>query len=230
MLPINLYFFLSLNNDFEQKKYNSEHVRANFIPSFDGYKKVGTVQLKQRSTDNNVAAIVKKERIGDFISLKLYVKNKEAGFLDMKCDSVLPNNDYTLDKPSNIIPQILHLRSIQGDKYKGIGTALIKTAIQESWNNGGFGNLWLRTETGYAYSYSPYRSNENPIPFYYKVGFESPDYSTNKLIKDCIEKKEHSKLPNSVLLMLTDEAKNKWTKELIRHPIIKSPNMVVMNS
>ena len=218
-----------LGNSFGQKEYNYEHVKANFIPSFNGYKKIGTVQLKERDTDDNVTAVVKKERIGDFISLKLFVKNKEAGYLDMECDSVLPNSDYALDKPSNIIPQIHHIRSIQGDKYKGIGTALIKTAIQESWNNGGFGNLWLVTETGYAKGYSKYRSNENPIPFYYKTGFESPDDTTDKLIKNCLEKQEYSKLPDSVLLMLTNEAKNKWSKELIMHPIIKSPGMAVVN-
>lgn len=210
---------LPQNNTYN--KYSAENVKANFLPSFQGYKKVGTAHIYDRQTGDTVAADIKKDKIGDFISIKMNIGKEEIGFIDIDCAAVFPEEKYVLAEPTNTIPRVLHLRSIAGDKYAGIGTNLIKTAIQESYNNGGYGNLWLRTEKGYERYLSPYRSDENPIPFYYKVGFESPDKNSDSYIKACIQKKQYHKLPNSELLLLTPEARDNWLKELVKNPIIK---------
>lgn len=205
-----------------------ENIKANFSPAFNGYRKVGRAVIIDRETNNPVYADIRKEKIGDYISLKLMAGREEAGFLDMCCKSVFPEKNNVLTLPSNTFPEIQHIRSIMGDKYSGIGTALVKTALQESWNNDGYGNIWLKTEKGYARTYSPYRSNENPIPFYYKLGFESPNKDTNDYIKTCLAKKQYSKLPASTVLILTDKAKKRMTKELCENPIIKfkkEPNL-----
>lgn len=210
------------SNQFVQ--YSSENIKSKFLPNFCGYRKTGSTYVIDRETGESVKADIRRLNIDNFISIKLMVGREEAGFIDILCDSVFPEQNYVLTQPSNSIPQICHLRSILGDKYSGIGTALIKTAIQESCNNGGFGNLWLRTERGYAKTYSNYRKNENPIPFYYKMGFKSPDPETDQLIKKCIKKSSYSSLPESTLLLLTPEARDAWIKKLVNNPIIKFKN------
>ncbi len=201
--------------------YSAANVKAKFLPSFYGYRKAGKTYIKDKKTQTPVLADIKRNKIGDFISFKLMVGREEAGYLDMVCDSIFPEEKYVLTQPYNNIPEICHLRSIMGDKYSGIGTELIKTAIQESCNQGGFGNLWLKAEKGYARTLSEYRSDENPIPFYYKVGFCSPDPDMDKFIKKCIDETNYYSLPDSTLLLLTPEARNKWLEQLVNNPIIR---------
>ena len=209
---------------FEYNKYSNysaENVKAKFLPSFQGYRKIGRTYLEDKENGIYVPADIRRNKIGDFVSIKVTIGKDVAGYLDMICDSIFPEEKYVLTQPLNNIPEIRHLRSILGDKYSGIGTALIKTAIQESCNNGGFGNLWLKSEKGYARTLSDYRSDENPIPFYYKVGFRSPDPDIDKFIEKCIKETNYYALPDSTLLLLTPEARNNWIKKLIENPIIK---------
>lgn len=198
--------------------------KANYMPSFGKFEKKGETTVIDKTTGEPKKAVIKEERIGCSVSYKLEVDKKEAGYLDMI--------DYTRpeDLPEQIknmgykTCEVRHLRSLAGEKYAGIGSALIKTAIAESYNAGCSGNIWLDAEKGYAHSLSSYRSNENPIPFYYKVGFESVDSDENKFIKDCLKKADLKSLPDSASLMLTGEAKEKWINELIQNFTIKLKN------
>ena len=194
--------------------YSPENIRANYAPSFQRYKKVGKAIINERANDNDIYADIKKEKIGDYISMQLNVGRNLAGFIDIDFDSAVPIKDNLLSLSTNCIPEILHLRSILGDKYSGIGTVLIKAAVRESYENGGMGNLWLVSEKCYEKGLSKYRSNENPIPFYYKTGFKSPDKNTDTYIQNCLKAKNYDKLPKSTLLILTPEARDTYLKEL----------------
>ena len=90
----------------------------------------------------------------------------------------------------------------------------VNAAIEESKSRGKNGSLWLTSETGYASSYSDYRKNENPIPFYYKLGFKSLNPKRDSYIRECIEKSQFNMLPSSEVLILTSEAVKAKNKEL----------------
>lgn len=188
-------------------------IKAKYCPAFGKFRKVGDITLLDKDTGFNVKASLSKEKTGDFVSYKVFVNKKEAGFMDMNCASLFPEGDYVLTQPNNVLPEILHLRSLLGDKYEGIGTALVNVAVKESKKRGNDGCIFLTAEKGYARTFSDYRSGESPIPFYYKLGFEAVDPKVDKLIKECIEKSDYKKLPDSALLLLTPEAiaqKNKY--------------------
>ena len=165
-------------------------------------------------------AIIKREDYGDYVEFKLTVGKDVAGFLNMEINSLIPEDGFLVTTSSNYQPEIKHLRSILGEKYSGIGTELIKVALQESFNRGKDGNLWLETETGFGSYCSDYRSGENPIPFYYKLGFESPKTSEHYYIKRCIEKEAYRSLPDNAILMLTPEARDDMLDELFNNPTI----------
>ncbi len=189
-------------------------IKSKYCLSFGKFKKIGNVVLQDRQTGDNVLASLKREKYGkDYVSYKVFVKNEEAGYMDMNLSSVFPeDNNYVVTEPDNVIPEIQHLRSLSGEKYSGIGTALVNAAVQESVKRGKGGCLWLTTESGYAWSLSRYRANENPIPFYYKLGFKAVDAKTDKFINQCLEKTKYNMLPDSVLLLLTPEAIKKKHK------------------
>lgn len=201
--------------------YSSENVKANFLPSFGIARKVGKAEIIDRETGEPILADVKRDTVGSYVTFNLNLGRKSLGFLTMNCDSIYPVAEHVITLPTDNIPKVVNLRTIEGEKYSGIGTALIKTAIQESYNNKSYGNLWLNAEKGYERNLSPYRSNENPIPFYYKMGFRSPDEELDKFIKKCIQDNKIRRLPDTATLLLTTEAKNKWLKEISLSPIMK---------
>ncbi len=188
-------------------------LKSNFCLSFGKYKKVGEVVLVNKDTEKPVVASLRKEKIGDFISYKIFTGKEEAGYMDMDCDALFPEGDYVLTEPDNVIPEVSHLRSLLGDKYSGIGTSLINAAVKESLKAGKNGSLWLNAEKGYARGFSSYRSDENPIPFYYKLGFRAVEPGVDKFIQKCLENSDYRNLPDSALLLLTPnaiKAKNKY--------------------
>ena len=132
-----------------------------------------------------VKASLRKEQTGDFISFQIITgRKKEAGFLHMDIDPFETRGEYIpKNKKGQSLPKVSHLRSIEGDKYKGIGTTLINAAINESLRAGKNGALYLKAETGYGSCYSDYRKNESPIPFYYKIGFRAEDKELHSFFK-----------------------------------------------
>ncbi len=201
--------------------------KSKYCPSFGKYKKTGDVYLIDRKTGDNVKASLRKETIGKYYSsFKIYTERKEAGYLEMENDALFSDDEgYVLTEGDNyvltkevdsILPKVLHLRSLRGDEYAGIGTALVNAAVQESLKKGKNGYLWLAAEKGYDYSSSLYRSGENPIPFYYKLGFKAVNPVTDEFIKHCLEQSKYNELPDSAILLLTPgaiKAKNKYFAE-----------------
>lgn len=179
--------------------------KANFMPAFGKYKKVRDIQLLDKDTEKLVKASLCHDALGDFSMYKIFVGRQEAGFMDMKNDAVLPEIGCLSVEPDNNIPEVRHIRSILGDRYAGIGTELIKAAVEESEKIGKNGSLWLETEQGYAASYSKHRRYENPIPFYYKLGFRAPDDKVNSLIEKYIKSGNYSMLPSDAVLILSSQ-------------------------
>lgn len=204
--------------------YSAENVKANFLPSFGSARKVGKVVIYDRETGEAVKADVKRDTVGSYVTFNVNMGRKELGFLTMNCDSIYPVAQHVLTLPTDNIPKVVNLRTIEGEKYAGIGSALIKTAIQESYNNKSYGNLWLHAEKGYERHLSPYRSNENPIPFYYKMGFKSPDEKLDLYIKICIKTNQIHKLPEMATLLLTTESRDKWLQDISLSPVMKLKN------
>ena len=210
------------NNNLSLNNVPSENIKANFLPSFGRLRNVGTVTLTDRNTKMPVKATVKKDSFGssDF-QYQLYMGKECLGYMDLLCDSLFPEDLYVISEPDDIFPEIRHLRSLRGDKYEGIGSSLVSIAVEESRKRRKGGAVWLSTEKGYAREMSNYRKDENPIPFYYKLGFRAVDSKVDKLIQECIKNTDYNKLPPSALLLLSSSAANAKNKYLAKTFTIK---------
>lgn len=201
-------FYSEKNQKLNLNEIPSSSLKANYLTSFGKYKKVADVILIDKDTEMPVRASLRKEQTGDFISFQIITGRKdEAGFLHMDIDPIPVRGEHIpVNEKGKSIPEVSHLRSIKGDKYKGIGTTLIRAAINESLRAKKNGELFLRAETGYGSFYSDYRKNETPIPFYYKMGFKAENKEIDKFIQDCIKNSDYKSLPPSALLVLSEEA------------------------
>ncbi len=191
--------------------------KANFIPSFGKYRKVKDIFLQNKDTEMNTRAALMKETIGDSVSFKVVVNREDAGYLDMKCDAIFPEDEFLCSEPDNNIPEVRHIRSLLGDRYSGIGTELMNAAVNESVVRGKGGSLWLKAEQGYARTLSKYRQDENPIPFYYKLGFRSLDEDLDAYIKRCISKSSYGMLPETAVLILSSADYPKFKNYYANH-------------
>ena len=217
-VPLSASKSASVNNSPNNSTFGSlpaNAYRANFVPSFGKYKKVKDVPVYDRGTEMPIRATLLRDNIGDFVSYKLMSGRTELGYMQMNCDSIFKEDKYLCPERDNNIPEITHLRSLEGDKYYGIGTNLIAAAVDESVKRGKGGSVWCDTEQGYAHSLSPYRKNDNPIPFYYKMGFKSLDEKIDALIKKGIETNNIGLLPESTTLILTSLDSHKFRKHYI---------------
>lgn len=200
-----------------------ESIKAAYMPSFGCYKKVGEATLKDKTTGKAVSAeIQKKHDVDEYITYRLYADNKQIGLMDMALNEPYLDYDKSIPKDKNPVPyerfpKIIHLRSLSGDKYSGIGSTLVNLAVEESKNCGKKGALWLNARKGYLKYASKYRSDENPIPFYYKLGFRAPRKADDEEIKLFLETQEYDKLPPSELLILTPEAAAAKNKYLVKN-------------
>lgn len=202
-----------------KNQISSEAIKAKYLPSFGlKHKKIRDITLIDRETGEPVKASLRKNEIGGYKSLKIFVNGKEAGYLDMCLDSYFPPDEIYSCK----LPEVQYFRSIMGDKYKGIGTNLINAAIEESYKAGNRGELYVFAVRGFAKKLSPYRSDENPIPFYYKMGFKAFNKDEDNLIKYCLENSDYEKLPYSAMLILTQDQINTKNKYLASNYIFKN--------
>lgn len=213
---------LHLNSSAITSNYTSENVKANFIPNFGAFRTVGRTTLLDKETLKEVPVDIKRERIGDYTEFRIMVGRKKVGYLGMTSNATYPFPDHIIRRQNDNIPKVKYLRSIDGEKYAGIGTALIKAAISESLSKKQDGDLWLVSTKGFGCQDSSYRRNENPIPFYYKIGFVSKNKDENQYIKECLNAKRYDKLPDIAVLILSTKARNKWLEELDKNPIIKT--------
>lgn len=195
----------SVNNNTSGAGVPAYAYKSNFMPSFGKFRKIQNISLLDKDTQKPVNASLLRDSIGDYVQFKVIVDRKEAGYLDMCVASIFPEKDFLCPESDNNIPEVSHLRSLLGDKYYGIGTELINAAIDESSKNGKNGALWLNAEQGYAHSLSRYRRYENPIPFYYKMGFRSLDEDVDSLIKKSMDQCNLALLPETAVLILSSQ-------------------------
>lgn len=192
----------------------SDKIKANFLPSF-GKRTTQIIQIEERNTGQKVPLKMIRETMGDFVFYAIYTMNKkEAAFMKINLERQVPENNYLVPEPENVLPKILELRTIMGDKYKGIGTKLVLEAMKDSFAHGKGGCLWLHSQKGFGRMMSDYRKNENPIPFYYKLGFEAVDSNVDKHIKECLQYGLIDSLPNDAILILTSDVAKEKLNEL----------------
>lgn len=177
-------------------------IKANFCPSFGRFRTVDRVLLQNKNSRYFERASIVKDKIGNVSLFKVMIGKKEAGYLDMDCSSIIPEDNFLVTECDNNIPEVCHIRSIMGDDYEGIGTSLMYAAVQESKRKGKNGTLWLVAEKGYNPGVSNYRRNQSPIPFYYKLGFICPDDEQHEYINYCLERGLYNNLPDSAVLIL----------------------------
>ena len=206
-----------LYNNVSQNNISSSVYKANFIPSFGKFKKVGEVTILNCDTGRTVDATLQKESVGNYHRFKIVVNREEVGFMNIDCDAIFDENNYVLSEPNNNIPKVTQLRTLNGEKYAGIGSALLNLAVDESKKIGRKGALWLVSEEGFARTYSAYRRNESPIPFYYKLGFKALDKNVDNIIKEGINSSNYKKLPKSVVLVLPSSKANHLQKYYKEH-------------
>lgn len=199
----------------------TECVKANFLPSFGQMKKVGEVVIYDRKTKEPVIATVKKDHYyNEYLIYHLYLGKTKLGEMTMMMHADLPDDDDD-DLPSyeelpvkkKTIPQVMSLRTIEGEKYSNIGTSLIGLAIDESMKTEHKGAIWVDSCKGYDQLSSPYRSGENPIPFYYKLGFRAVDGQDEK-IRELLEKGDYEHLPVLAFLELSADNARKLKSRL----------------
>lgn len=186
--------------------------QANFAPSFGKYKKVKDVSVIDKKSQQPVRAALLRDVDGSSVSYKLVSGRTELGYMHMNCNSIFKEDKYLCPEPDNNIPEITHIRSLEGDKYYGIGTNFINAAVEESLKRGKRGCVWCYAEQGYAAALSSYRKYENPIPFYYKMGFKSLDPQIDALIQRGIQTNNLGLLPEATTLILTSEDSDKFRK------------------
>ena len=206
----------TLNNISQSQvvKVPVDSLKANFLPSF-GQKKDEKVVIYDRKTGEEVLATVKKQSVCDeYYMFKLCVGRKVVGKMNMmmNADCPLYNDDwppYANPVEKKTFPQILDIRTYEGDKYSNIGTALVDLAIEQSVKAKHKGALWLESCKGYDSESSAYRSGENPIPFYYKLGFRAAD-EDDKKIRAALKKGDYENLPSDIILHLSvDDAQRR---------------------
>ncbi len=197
---------------------SSECVKAKFLPSFGQMKKVGEITIYDRKTKEPVIATVKKDHYyNEYLIYHLFAGKTKVGEMTMRMHADLPDNDFPSDDEQPVkkktVPQVMTLRTIEGEKYSNIGTSLIGLAIDESMKTEHKGAIWVDSCKGYDQLSSPYRSGENPIPFYYKLGFRAVD-GQDEIIRELLEKGDYEKLPVIAFLRLSADDARKLKNRL----------------
>ncbi len=186
----------------------SEVSCGGFSPSFGRFKEVKKIILKEKESGNNTVASLKREekKEDETIDYKIFKNNEEAGYIRININPEFADNDpISIQGKYQYTPEVKYLRSLLGNKYSGIGTALIEAAKNESKSLGQGGALFTFAVLGFASKASEYRSMENPIPFYYKMGFRAETEKENEIIVNCLKNGDYNSLPEEAYLYLPKE-------------------------
>lgn len=182
-----------------------------FFPDFgiEKCRKIKTVYLIDKTNGDIIYADLLKHK--NYLKYEVRIKGKVAGYMFISDNSYMPECD---NVPENLkdkgIPKITGLRSILGDKYSGIGSSLINAAIDHSKKTKRDGAVWLMASCGYDNYASKYMSNENPVPFYKKCGFNCIKKDTEKKVNFAIKNNQSYLLPETVNMLLTPENAEKF--------------------
>ena len=156
---------------------------VSIIPDFgiERCRKIKTVNLIDKTNGDIIYADLLKHK--NYPKYEVRVKGKLAGYMNMSDNGYLPECDNIPENLKEVgIPKITGLRTILGDKYSGIGSALINEAIEHSKKIKKKGAIWLMASDGYDNYASQYMANVNPVPFYKKCGFICIKKDTEKKV------------------------------------------------
>ncbi len=197
----------------EYSNISAENIKANFVPSFGRYWRMNDVPIIDQDNGKTISAQIlrQRKRWGNIYNYVLAVNNDYEGFMNIDSKAIFPEfDDLLLTDFDNNIPQITYMFTKYGnkDKYKGIGSNLIRQAIFLSQSLGKNGSLWLNSQILYDSSIPSYKKILNPLPFYYKVGFRSPFEDIDNSIKTIMEEEDYTKLPDEALLILSPQDAN----------------------
>ncbi len=184
---------------------------VNIRPDFgiERCRKIKTVYLIDKANGDIIYADLLKHQ--KFPKYEVRVRGKLAGYMNISDNGYLPECDNVPENLKNEgLPKITGLRSILGDKYSGIGSALINEAIEHSKKINKNGAIWLLASSGYDNYASKYRSNDNPVPFYKKCGFICIKKETEKKVNLALKNKQPYLLPETVNMLLTPDNAEKF--------------------
>ena len=184
--------------------YKPQNIKAIYCPNFGKEKKIKETDLIDQKTGKMVKAKVYRDTSS--ITEHYYIRKngEELGYMNLYCPKRNNDKDYEYTYP-DYLPEVKSIRSLKGDEYEGIGTQLIKCAIERSEERGYGGELVLSAEQGYAINLSPYRSDENPIPFYYKLGFQAVEEDEDAMCRALLAREDYNSLPLFEDMILTSE-------------------------
>ncbi len=145
---------------------------------FEGHKKCFVKDLDGRTCETNIKSPCMSkyywylERNGEIL----------GDIQCSKCSSEITGDNYPEYYKGR---EYLFINRLNSNKqYKGIGTELVKIAIKESQRRGMGGRVCLNATTTNA-------NLGSPVPFYYKMGFESSRKDIQRKIEDSMASREN---------------------------------------
>lgn len=212
------YKFLPLQNAKNAATLNSQQAdiknsklpvgasSAVYHPSFCKRVHDKNVQIIDRNTGIVNVVSLNKENQRDLVRFSLTSKNKEIGSMFLKYDCPMPQKYCNNPEVQKTIPCVINLEIKQGDKFLGVGTALLNLAIEESIKNGKNGSLLLLAENSFPFYFNGTTliESENSIQFYYKMGFEATDKELDDNIRKGLRTSNTESFPDEVLLFLPE--------------------------
>ena len=185
-------------------EYSSENVKANYLTFCGNYRKVRDIELLDNDTLEYTKASLqhKKDYCDEYIITK---DGKKLGYMTFDKSANLGHMYDVAGFRDGVMPRIATLRSLEGDKYSGIGTQFVKEAVERSFQEGYDGLVCLNAIKNFASSDSDYRCTDSPIPFYYRLGFRSPSPEINRSIEIALKLKIPEMLPNETFMVLTPQ-------------------------
>lgn len=197
-------------------KINSEKDYTDYIETH----LAGETAIKERETKKPVKTFITKENKGNVSEFMMFKDNKKLGYLRVDNASPIQTGIPSyIEKAPNKVLEVLILTSYKGDEYSGIGTELIKTAIEESKNRGFEGHIILRANNRLREEFVGYRKNESPVPFYYNFGFESKPFY-NFLAKTFSKFTKNYEFEPHLPMYLGDESRKKWLNSIEKSHIL----------
>lgn len=201
---------------------NTKQTEMSKFPTFNGFffknrepvKK--EVNLIHNKTQTIQPAIIERSENSEAIKFKLFVKDKEAGWLSMNNGECFVEDGYLISEPDNIIPRITGFRSGTSGTFSGIDDALLKCAIEESIKCGKMGALWVNAEIVKLFEVNMFTTKKNDtrkgIQYYCSRGFIHPYEPINKKLMKALDENRLDDIKGEYRLLLPSETAQKMLK------------------
>lgn len=197
--------------------------KATSIPAFNGFffkkrePEKYQVNLIHNATKTKQPAIIEKTEDKYEVLFKLYVKEKEAGWLKMSKAECFVEDGYLISEPDNILPKITGFRTGTSGTFTGIDDSLLRCAIEESVKCGKLGALWVNAEVVKLFEVNMFTKKQNDtrkgIQYYCSRGFVHPYEPINKKLMKALEEDRLDDIKGEYRLLLPSETAQKILNE-----------------